>query len=134
MDSNKDNVYEVTLQASDDANMGTRAVTVKITNMQEDGKVGVTPAQPRIGIPVTAELTDSDGVSYGPMWQWQKGRTSTGNDPVACTSGAEVIDANWMGIRGGTSATYTPHSSDLDYCLRAVAMYNDGFHEGTASD
>ena len=70
MDSNKDNVYEVTVQATDDANMGTRAVTVKVTNRQEDGKVAVKPAQPRIGIPVTAALTDSDIVSYGPMWKW----------------------------------------------------------------
>ena len=72
MDSNKDNVYEVTVQASDDANMGTKAVTVKVTNVQEDGKVEVTPAQPRIGIPVTAALTDSDIVAYGPMWQWER--------------------------------------------------------------
>ena len=118
MDSNKDNVYEVTVQASDDANMGMKAVTVKITNMQEDGKVEVTPAQPRIGIPVTAELTDSDVVSYGPMWNWE--RASDCGSPT------------WVGIRGAASATYTPNPSDLDYCLRAVAMYNDGFHEGTA--
>ena len=77
MDSNKDNVYEVTVQATDDANMSTRAVTVKVTNRQEDGKVAVKPAQPRIGIPVTAALTDSDIVSYGPMWKWSRGTPVT---------------------------------------------------------
>ena len=40
---------------------------------------------------------------------------------------------DWMDIRGATSDTYTPHSGDLNYCLRAVATYNDGYHEGTAS-
>ena len=34
-----------------------------------------------------------------------------------------------MPIRDATSATYTPHADDLGYCLRAVAMYNDGFHQ-----
>ena len=125
MDSNGDNVYEVTVQASDDANMGTKAVTVKVTNRQEDGKVKVTPAQPRIGIPVTAELTDSDIVAYGPMWNWQR-RMLAENEAESCADAASPV---WMGIRDATSATYTPHAEDLDYCLRAVAMYNDGFHQ-----
>ena len=112
--------------------MGTKAVTVKVTNLQEDGKVDVTPAQPRIGIPVTTELTDSDIVAYGPMWQWQKGRTSDAPAAVACTGGDDVDADDWTNIFGANSATYEPSSNDLNYCLRAVAMYNDGFHEGTA--
>ena len=122
MDSNKDNVYEVTVQATDDANMNTRAVTVKVTNRQENGTVEVTPAQPRIGIPVTAELTDSDVVSYGPMWKWSKGMPV--GSPVTCTPAADAEQVAWTNIRDATSATYTPHASDLDYCLRAVATYN----------
>ena len=131
MDSNKDNVYEVTVQATDDANMSTRAVTVKVTNRQEDGKVAVKPAQPRIGIPVTAALTDSDVVSYGPMWKWSKGMP-VGN-PATCTPAANTDQVAWTNIRDATSATYTPHADDRTYCLRAVAKYNDGFHEGTAN-
>ena len=132
MDSNKDNVYEVTVQASDDANTGMKAVTVKVTNMQEDGEVKVIPAQPRIAVDLTAELTDSDVVVYGPMWQWQRGKTSEDGAPVACAAVADVGAANWMDIYGAMSDTYEPRSDDLDYCLRAVAMYNDGFHEGIA--
>ena len=132
MDSNKDNVYEVTVQATDDANMSTKAVTVKVTNRQEDGTVKVTPAQPRIGIPVTAALTDSDIVSYGPMWKWSKGMPV--GDPATCTPAANAADqVAWTNIRDATSATYTPHADDLTYCLRAVATYNDGYHEGTAN-
>ena len=131
MDSNKDNVYEVTVQATDDANMGTRAVTVKVTNRQEDGTVKVMPAQPRIGIPVTAALTDSDVVSYGPMWKWSKGMPV--GDPATCTPAANADPVAWTNIRDATSATYTPHADDLTYCLRAVATYNDGYHEGTAN-
>ena len=130
-------MYQVTVQASDDANMGTRAVTVKVTNRQENGTVKVTPAQPRIGIPVTAVLTDSDNVPYGPTWKWWKGMPTPIDDPAAtCTPGDGGIAISWDSIRDTASATYTPHSSDLGYCLRAVAMYNDGFHqqgvEGTA--
>ena len=131
MDANKDNVYEVTVQASDDANMGTKAVTVKVTNRQEDGKVKVDPAQPRIGIPVTAALTDSDIVSYGPMWQWSNGMPT--GDPATCTPPDDGTAVTWTDIRDEMLATYTPHADDLGYCLRAVARYNDGFHEGVAS-
>ena len=120
MDVNGDNVYEVMVQASDDANTGMRAVTVKVTNVQEDGEVKVMPTQPRIGVELTAELTDSDIVAYGPMWQWERALDCDGDPPA------------WMNISGATSATFTPRSSDLDYCLRAVATYNDEFHEGTA--
>ena len=44
---------------------------VKVTNMEEDGEVKVTLEQPRVGVEMTAGLTDgrSDGVAYGPMWQ-----------------------------------------------------------------
>ena len=131
MDSNEDNVYEVTVQATDDANMSTKAVTVKVTNRQEPGKVVVTPAQPRIGIPVTAELTDSDVVAYGPMWKWSKG-LPVGN-PATCTPAAGAEQVDWENIRDARMATYTPHADDRTYCLRAVATYNDGYHQGTAS-
>ena len=40
--------------------------------MEEPGDVDVTPAQPRVGVELTAELTDSDVVVSGPNWQWQK--------------------------------------------------------------
>ena len=72
MDANKDNVYEVTVEASDGANTTMKAVTVKVINRQEDAKVKVAPEQGRIGVELTAVLTDSDIVTYGPMWQWWK--------------------------------------------------------------
>ena len=71
-DMNDDNVYEITVVASDGANPATRDVTVKVTNIEETGEIEVTPAQPRIGTELTAELTDSDGVVSGPTWQWHK--------------------------------------------------------------
>ena len=46
---NRDNVYEVTVVASDGANSAMRDVTVKVTNMEEAGEIEVMPAQPRVG-------------------------------------------------------------------------------------
>ena len=84
-DANKDNVYQVTVQVFDGEDTTTKDVTVKVTNKQEDGEVEVTPLQARIGIELTAELTDSDIVAYGPMWQWQK-------SGATCTDHAALID------------------------------------------
>ena len=120
MDSNKDNVYEVMVQASDGLNTGMKSVIVKVTNMEEDGEVKVTPEQPRVGVEMTAGLTDSDGVAYGPMWQWE--RTENCESP------------EWMSISSAKSATYTPSLGDLDDCLRVTAMYNDGFYDTDTDD
>ena len=82
-DSNRDNVYQVTVVASDGANSATRDVVVKVTDLAEDGKLEVTPVQPRVGTLLTATLTDSDGVS-GPTWEWRRLKQDTcpvaGND------------------------------------------------------
>ena len=75
-DANKDNVYEVTVQVFDGEDTTTKDVTVKVTNMQEDGKVEVTPLQARIGIDMTADLTDSDIVAHGPTWRWWRSAPS----------------------------------------------------------
>ena len=45
----RDNVYEVTVVASDGANSAMRDVTVKVTNIEEAGEIEVMPPQPRVG-------------------------------------------------------------------------------------
>ena len=50
-DTNKDNVYEVTVRAADaDGYIGTKAVKVTVTNEEEGGVVTLSKAQPRVGI------------------------------------------------------------------------------------
>ena len=70
-DSNRDNVYQVTVVASDGANSAMRDVIVKVTDVAESGKIKVAPEQPRVGTVLTATLTDSDGV-MSPTWKWRK--------------------------------------------------------------
>ena len=123
-DMNGDNVYEVTVVASDGANSATMDVTVKVTNMEEPGKIEVMPAQPRIGTELTAELTDGDNVVSGPTWQWHKQDDQTSCPPADTPS--------WNAdtrIKGATSATYTPDSDDDASCLLVMAEYVDGFYD-----
>ena len=70
-DANTDNVYEVTVRAADaDGNIGTMDVKVTVTNENEEGTVTLSKTRPRVGIAVTASLTDPDGSISGLTWQW----------------------------------------------------------------
>ena len=118
-DANGDNLYEVTVVVTDSkADTDMRDVTVKVTNVEEDGTVTLSSLQPRIGVPITATLTDSDDGVSGVTWQWYNGTVGDdlGNNAIA----------------NATSATYTPTADDLDDTLRARASYTDGFAADSA--
>ena len=115
-DAGGNNRYEVTVVATDSAgNTASRAVTVRVTNVDEDGVVTLSTLQPQNGISLTATLTDPDGRISGTTWQWAM---------------STAQDGSYTNIVGATSATYTPHSSDVGYFLRATASYTDG-HGGS---
>ena len=104
-DADEDNTYELTVGARDaDGNRGTRDIEVKVTNVNEDGTVTLSAVQPRVGVAVTASLTDIDGAVSGVTWQWSDGSTD---------------------IEDATSDTYTPTADDVGDTLRATAMYTD---------
>ena len=119
-DLNKDNVYKVTVEASDGSLTGTHAVTISVTNVEETGAVTLSSVQPATGIPLTAALSDPDGIKGSVAWQWARRETNRGN---------------FENIDGATSATYTPRmdddpstdedESDVGYYVRATATYND---------
>ena len=69
-DANKDNVYEVTVQASDGKKTGMLKVMVSVTNAEEGGVVTLDKITPVVGIPVMASLTDPDGGVSKLTWQW----------------------------------------------------------------
>ena len=71
-DSNRNNIYEVTVEASDGTNTAMRDVTVKVTDAEEEGKVTLSTQQPRIGVPITATLADPDGSIANVMWVWER--------------------------------------------------------------
>ena len=115
MDIGMDNMYMVTVKASDGTRMDTHDVMVEVANVDEDGVVTLSVMNPVAGTTmVTAMLEDPDGTVSGEMWQWAK---------------SMVMDGTFMDIDGAT-ATYTPTFDDVDYYLRATVMYTDGLGSG----
>ena len=108
-DANGDNVYEVTVVATAAGKAGTKDVKVTVGNENEAGVVTLNKTQPRVGIAVTASLSDPDGRISGLTWQWESDNTD---------------------IQGATSDTYTPKTGDVGNTLEATASYTDGHGSG----
>ena len=108
-DTGIDNVYDVTVQASDGgATLAMELVTVMVTNVDEPGTVMLSTLQPQVGTSVTATLSDPDTGMFGAdsvEWEWFRGSNA---------------------IAGATNESYTPGSADIGYVLRATAAYMDG--------
>ena len=103
--------YSVTVTVNDgNSGTATKAVTINLTNVDEDGTVILSTNQPTARAQVTATLTDPDGSISGTSWQWQ--RSSDGS-------------TSWTNV-GTNSASYTPPDVDVNYYLRAIASYTDG--------
>ena len=77
-DADRDNVYEVTLRVTDRAGaIGEMSVRITVLNVDEVGTLTLSPEQPRDGEPVTATLTDPDGVVSITNWEWFATSTSS---------------------------------------------------------
>ena len=77
-DSNRDNVYEVTLVvAGSEGETAEKSVRITVLNVDEAGTLTLLPEQPIEGSPVTAVLTDPDGVVSITDWEWFATSTSS---------------------------------------------------------
>ena len=128
-DAGRDNVYNVTVVATDDG-MGVgekmtamRDVVIMVTNVAEDGTVTLSAQQPKIGVGLTAGVTDIDGGVTDITWKWERDDNRDNLDENADME--EVIE-------GATMATYTPTNDDNGQYLRAIATYTDGKGKDTA--
>ncbi len=113
-DADGDNVYEVTVAASDGSFTVTRQVTVTVRNVDETGSVTLSPLHPQVGTRLSASLSDPDGgvVSVTWVWQWSSdGQT-------------------WTSITAATGTGYTPVAADEGRRLRAQAQYRDQHGSG----
>ena len=127
-DANNDNVYEVTLVATDTgpkgavAGIGRVNVWLVVTNVEEDGKVVFTEGETAyLNEMLVAEVQDPDdkggdlGEPYEGVhivtWQWSSSET-----------GAEDT---FEDIDGATTNRYTPVEDDRGDYLRATATYTD---------
>ena len=77
------------------------------------GMVTLSRPTPAVNAPLTATLTDPDGVT-GETWTWSWAETSTGAFTI---------------ISGANTATYTPVTDDLGRFLKASVSYTDPFGE-----
>lgn len=111
------NTYMVTVKAMAGGEMAPVAVTVNVTNVDEDGMVSLDPTRPSVGTAITATLEDPDIVS-SVTWQW---------------SSADAMDGTFTDISGATSATYTPVDADANMYLMATASYTDGEGSGKSA-
>ena len=143
-DMNRDNVYEVTLVATDTdpletgagAGIGKVNVWLTVTNVEEAGKVVFTEGETAyLDEMLVAEVQDPDdhggdmGRPYQGVhivsWQWSKAKT-------------DVTDTGFEDIVGATTNRYTAKDSDSGYYLRATATYTDPLSDpdvpGTPAD
>ena len=101
--------YTVVVTATDPSGaLDTIAVTITVTNVDEDGTVTLSNVQPQVGTALTAMLEDPDGDSTSVTWQWGRGAASTGPFPNI-----------------SSVASYTPVAADVGKFLQATATYTD---------
>ncbi len=109
-DTDKNNVYKVSVIAASGLQSSSQAVEVKVTNVEEPGTVEFDELQPQVGNVITATLSDPDVVKLGKKWQWSR----------------SADKETWTDIEKAAAATYTPASADEGSYLRATVTYKDG--------
>ncbi len=108
-----DTLYAVKVEASDGELADTASVTIRVTDADDPGVVTLSPAVARVGVELTAMLTDEDGaLSAGRARKWQRSRSGS----------------SWNDIASGRK--YTPGTNDEGRWLRAVFSYDDGHGKG----
>ena len=116
-DADTNNVYSITVIASDGITTLTLDATITVTNEDEAGTLTLSPVRPRVGAALTATLTDPDGSTSGVAWTWER---STG-------------PTTWVAIGGANSSSYAPAAADAGHYLRATATYSDGHGAGKSA-
>ena len=136
-DSNRDNVYMVTVVATDagvdskNKMTAERDVVITVMNVDEDGTVTLSSVQPKVGIELTAEVTDLDGDPADIKWEWRVSTSGTAENPeTGCAAATYEADP----IEDVESGSYTPEKDDIGKCLQATAMYTDDKGMDTAME
>ena len=125
-DANGDNIYEVTVRASD-GTLTSEAFFVRVEVMDAPGKLCLSSSAscrpltaPQVGQEVHAILDDPDGIKADEpvTWVWER------------VSDKEAPDAEWTRLNNPT-ASYTPDDEDVGHYLRVTVTYTDGDGTGT---
>ena len=120
-EAHNDNIYMVTVQAIDATKrIGTKDVTVEVTNVEEGGSMRLSAVQPQAGTSfyvidedgdtAGTQIKDDDEITSSIKWQWSKSMSKT-------TGFADIDKA--------TNESYNPKDTDNGYYLRVTASYTD---------
>ena len=113
-DDDQDNTYELRLRAFDGSLTGKHAVSVTVTNVDEEGSLNLSSEQPQVGTPLTATLTDPDQLEVVQSWAWERSANLS----------------SWTSIAAATSGSYVPTADTVGQYLRVTANYHDGHGTG----
>ena len=84
----------------------TRDVVITVKNVEEAGTVTLSAQQPKVGVMLTASVTDLDNDRGSSVtWKWERTTIGTTGPTLTNSDGEEVIE-------GAKSATYTPTAKD----------------------
>ena len=145
-DVDEDNFYEVTLTATDAGDPAASAshdMTVAVTNAPEAGTVTLNTTQPRVGMHLTATLTDPDQGVINDRWSWEElgGASAAGQRTRApAQSPRYTVEDRVKGRRLLAKVTYTDgHGpdqavSDTTAAVRANVPGAPGSLQATAGD
>ena len=121
-DGDGDNIYHIVINANSDESLNRapapstrymKPITVRVTNVEENGTVTLSTTDPEAGQPTTASLRDPDEHVPPVDWQWHWDRESTGF-------------GHPQQIQGATSSFYSPVGTDVGKKIFVTATYTDG--------
>ncbi len=113
-DANGNNVYEITVTASDGEKTASHPLTIRVLNVDELGSLTLSSEQPLVGTALGATLTDPDEMLAVQSWTWEQSANRS----------------TWTSIAFETSASYEPTDGTVGQYLRVTANYNDGHGAG----
>ena len=110
--------YSVTVTATDPAGAtGSTTVTINVGNVDEPGSITLSTTEPRVGVPITATLSEPDGIISGISWLWE----------------ISSDQSSWSTIARAITSNYQPVIGDLGKWLRVTAFYTDGHSSGKSA-
>ena len=124
-DADTNNVYMVTVNASDGTNMDTRDVTVTVTNVDDPGTVTLWVGTDAltgpaiVGEALTGLVVDADGSVTVQSWRWMRADSAAGQ---------------FADITGATLASYTPVEADASMYIKVMATYTDAEGSGKTAE
>ncbi len=88
------------------------SVSIKLRDADDPGIVTFVPRRPFVSVPLSATISDDDGVAGRIRWRWYRARS---------------VDDEFRRIDGATRSAYTPAADDENYLLRVTVTYEDNF-------